>query len=151
MTVVFRTELLRDVRAEAMPLLRQHWEEIALNRDRVPLDPDWEMYDLIERAGRFHVTTARRDGSLVGYASYFVGQNLHYRSLHQAESDIFFLGRPERRGLCAMRMLDAAEASLRARGVNKFIYRTKDHFDLGPLLLRRGCVLIEHVYARLDA
>ncbi len=148
--LTFRVETLAAVRDEAAPLLRRHWEEIALNRDTVPLDPDWQAYDRVEAAGLLHITTARNDaGGLVGYAVYFVVPNLHYRSLRVAETDIFWLVPEHRRGLAGLRLLRAAEAHLAALGVNKIVSKVKLHHDTGPLFERLGYTAIERVYAKM--
>ncbi len=49
--LAFQIEKLGDVREEAEPLLRRHWEEIAVERDTVPLDPDWDTYARVDAAG----------------------------------------------------------------------------------------------------
>lgn len=149
--LTFATERLSDVRAEAEPLLLRHWEEVALNRDTVALDPDWEAYQRVEDAGAFHVTTARQDGALVGYAAYVIAGNLHYRSLRVAECDIFWLAPERRHGMAGARLLKAAEEHLRALGVNKVILKTKLHggLDLGPLFDQLGYGAIERTHAKM--
>lgn len=147
--ITHQVELLADVKGEAVPLLRRHWEEIALNKDVVPLDPDWDMYLRMEAAGFFHATTARLDGALVGYAAYFLSRNLHYRSLFVAESDIFWLAPEHRQGMAGVRLLQAAERHLAAIGVNKVVNKVKLHHDVGAVFERLGYAPIERVYAKL--
>jgi hypothetical protein len=84
-------ERLSEIRHEAMPLLLRHWGEIALNQATTPLDPDWEAYRRLEDAGVLHVTTLRVDGELIGYVSFLVAPNLHYRTVVVATDDVFFL------------------------------------------------------------
>lgn len=147
--LTFQTERLTEVRAEAEPLLRRHWEEIALDRDTVPLDPDWDAYARIEAAGLMHITTARDGtGRLVGYAAYFLAPNLHYRSLHVAETDIFWLSPEHRRGSAGLRLIRAAEEHLKTRGVNKIVSKVKLHHDTGPVFERLGYTAIERIYAK---
>lgn len=147
--LTFQTERLSDVRDEAAPLLRRHWEEIALDREMVLLDPNWDAYARIEAAGLMHITTARDEaGALVGYSAYFVMPNLHYRSLMVAETDIFWLAPEHRRGTAGLRLIRAAEAELKALGVNKIVSKVKIHFDTGPLFERLGYRAIERIYAK---
>jgi hypothetical protein len=40
----FAIENLAKVRREIEPLLEQHWQEIALNKDIIKMNPDWEGY-----------------------------------------------------------------------------------------------------------
>lgn len=37
----FALESLSKVRREIEPLLEEHWKEIALNKDKIKLNPDW--------------------------------------------------------------------------------------------------------------
>lgn len=147
--ITFQFETFADIRAEVEPLLKRHWEEIALNKDSVPLDPDWEKYERINAAGLMHITTARRGGALVGYSAYFVSGNLHYRSLTVAESDIFWLAPEERNGMTGIRLLQAAEEHLKARGVNKIVSKVKLHMDVGHVFTLLGYEPIERVYAKM--
>lgn len=147
--LTFQREALADVRDEMIPLLQRHWEEIALNKDSVPLDPDWEKYDLIEKAGMFCLVTAREAGAMVGYASFTVLGNLHYRSLYLADGDVFWLAPEYRKGTAGIRLLKAAEQILIGMGVNKIVNKTKLHSDLGPLFEYLGYTAIERVYAKM--
>lgn len=147
--LTFQTERLAAVREEAAPLLRRHWEEVALDQDTVPLDPDWEAYGRIEASDMLHITTARdQAGRLVGYSAYFLVPNLHYRSLCVAETDIFWLAPEYRKGTAGMRLLRAAEEHLKARGINKIVSKVKLHRDTGPLFERLGYTAIERIYAK---
>ncbi len=153
--ITFQKERLSDVRDEVYPLLLQHWEEIALNKDDVPLDPDWEMYKCIEEAGILSVTTARKDGRIIGYFAYMIVPNLHYKSLRVAEGDIFYVDKEYRRKLrFAIRLLAESEKNLIAAGVNKIVNKTKEHFknargvDAGALFRYAGYDKIENLYAK---
>jgi len=146
--ITFQVEKLADVKDEVLPLLRLHWDEIALNKDTVPLDIDWEMYQRIEGAGGFCAVTMRDDGVLGGYAAYCIGGSLHYRSLKIAESDIFYIHPDHRRGLLAVSLFREAEKTVKALGCNKIVNKVKLHFDVGPLFERMGYAPIERLYAK---
>jgi GNAT superfamily N-acetyltransferase len=146
--ISFQREKLRDVKAEVEPLLLRHWHEIALNKDTVPLDPDWGGYFAAEDVGVICAITAREDGGLVGYMNYVLSRNLHYRSLFVAEGDIFWLAPEYRKGLTGVRMIRYAEEVLRGLGANKIVNKVKLHFDIGILFERMGYTPIERIYAK---
>jgi GNAT superfamily N-acetyltransferase len=147
--VAYQVEDFRDILIEAVPLLKAHWEEIALDRDTVPLDPDIEGYERLAAQGALQITTARdADGTLIGYAAYFIGRNLHYRSLIVGESDIFWIAPGHRRGMVGVRLFREAERNLKAIGVNKIFNKMKLHKDLGPLFERLGFAAIETLWAK---
>lgn len=148
MTVKFQVEELRHVFAEALPLLKEHWSEIALDQETVPLDPDLAAYEAIEDAGRYQITTARDDGILVGYAAYFIAQNLHYKSLMVGESDIFWIAPSHRKGMTGVKLFREAERNLKLVGVNKVVNKEKLHFDLSALFDRLEYTAIERHWSK---
>lgn len=148
MSITFQSEGLRDVFAEAIPLLKAHWSEIALDQETVPLDPDIAAYEHLSDIGALHITTARDAGKLVGYAAFFVSRNLHYRSLVVGESDIFWIAPSHRKGMTGVRLFRAAEKNLKALGVNKVINKEKLHKSLASLFKRLGYTAIEQTWAK---
>ena len=77
--ITFQKELFRDIKLEIQPLLVQHWEEVAMYKDKVPLAPDWARYQDMEDNGVLHVVTVRDSGTLVGYYVTMIVHGLHYR------------------------------------------------------------------------
>jgi GNAT superfamily N-acetyltransferase len=145
----FQRETMAAVHADIEPLLAEHWEEIAADRDKVPLDPDWDAYYASEKAGILVITTARLAGALVGYAPVFVARNLHYRSLIIGEGDIFWL-HPDHRGAgMGLGLLRAAERHCRAAGANKMIWKEKCDHRLGRFFEHLGYKPFEVHYTKL--
>lgn len=153
--ITFQVELLSKVKDEVYPLLVKHWEEIALNKDTVPLDPDWEMYDLVEKAGILNITTARKDGKIIGYFAYMIVPNFHYKSLRIAEGDIFYVDKEYRKGRFALKLLAESEKNVIAAGANKILNKTKEHFknpnglSTDSLFEYAGYTKIENIYSKM--
>lgn len=153
MQITIQLESIKDVRYEADEILRKHWEEIALNKDTTPLDPNWELYLELDRLGLISLTTARYNGKLVGYFCYIVCPNLHYKSLKVADGDIFYID-SEYRGRFAVRLLKESEKNLKALGCNKIFNKTKKHFknlhgvSAGKLFEACGYTEIESVFSK---
>jgi GNAT superfamily N-acetyltransferase len=127
--VVFAWEPFSGVIREARPLLERHWQEIALNKERVPLDPDWDTYFELERVGALHVLAARADGLLVGYASVIVRPLLHYRSTLGAETDIFWLAPEYREGWTGVRLFREVLRGMKRLGVKRTDITPKLHYE----------------------
>lgn len=147
----YQQELLADALDDLKPLLVGHWEEIARNRDFIPLDPDYDTYLRIEATGMLRVYTVRADdGAVVGYAIYFVRPHLHYRRNVWAVSDIVYL-RPEyRRGFCGVRLLSFAEKKLTEDGVHVMHTTSKlAHPALARVLEHLGHNPIEMGHAKV--
>lgn len=111
-------------------LLREHWEEVAHNRDAIALDPDWPGYLEDERQGRFITWSARRDGDLVGYNAFYVMRHRHYKGDVFAVNDVIFLTKEER-GATGIALIIEVEKALRAMGASKVFYHAKSDALLG--------------------
>lgn len=64
--MLLQQEILFDVVHEVDDLLQMHYEEVALHRDRIKLNPLWDQYAALEKLGMLIIYTARDDdGRLV--------------------------------------------------------------------------------------
>lgn len=148
--VIFKEERFLECFDEAVPLLRQHWEEIARNKDRVPLAPNVPGYIQADEAGRLCIVTARHEGALVGYAVDFVIEPPHYSATVFAESDIFWIAPAWRGRSVGLRLLLAREKALQDRRVLIVHTRAKlEHPQAGRLLSHLGHAPIETVFSKV--
>lgn len=151
-------EPLDDLLADGLEdMLFQHWQEVGLDHDAVPLAPDWPYYRAIEKQGIFRMIAMREFGQLVGYNAFFVNRHLHYRHTLHAVNDYFWLAPERRHGWAGVRLLRDSERLLAAAGVVKVMYHVKPHVLLGArrsgtagdLLVRLGYRHVEDVYSKL--
>ncbi|MDN7881243.1 hypothetical protein [Burkholderia aenigmatica] len=147
--LTFAVEPYAQAIDEMRLLYPAHWAEIALNKDVIKLDPDYERYDALDRAGMVHVATARADGQLVGYHIFVLMTHLHYRQSYTATSDITYLRPQHRRGFNGMRFLRFAFESLKPLGVQRIYTNCKMHHDFGRVLERLGFVEAERIYTKV--
>jgi len=132
---------------EAKPLFPLHWEELALNKDSVPLDPQYHIYDQRDAAGMVMVVTLREAGELVGYFIGFVAPGLHYQTCLTLHLDIFWI-KPTHRGKSGgIALFKAVEAEARRRGVQRMFVGSKIHADASFLFERLGYTKVETVYS----
>ena len=132
---------------EGKRLLQGHWEELALYKDKVPLDPDYGQYLALEEQGNVCHVTLRNDGAIVGYFVGFVMPNLHYKSCLICKMDLFYV-QPEFRGKWGgVRLFRAAHRELKRRGVKVVYGGSKLHKDSGKLFEALGYVPVETWYS----
>jgi hypothetical protein len=134
----YKAETLSECREELDRLFPLHYEEIALFRDRIRLEPDWPKYEQAENAGILKIFTVRAGGELVGY---YVGSLIthpHYASHRMLFTDIFFLRSDYRRGLAGLDFLRAIREEAKRLGAEYLHIGTKLHHDLGALIERLG-------------
>lgn len=123
--------------AEMLPQLKElfplHYDELALNKDKVPLDPQYEVYLARERAGELLLMTLREKGQIVGYFIGFIAPGLHYQTCLTLTMDIFFV-HPDVRGRWGgVRLFKAVEDEARRRGVQRMFVGSKLHKDASRL------------------
>lgn len=145
----YQTETMDEVVKEIMPLLHLHWQDVALHQDTIELDPNWQVYQELQRMGFLNITTARTDeGELVGYVIYIIQPLLHYKKELGADGDIFWLSPDHRKGSVGIRLLKEAETNIKQLGCTYISNKTKLHKDVGRIFERLGYQAIERVYAK---
>lgn len=129
-------------------MIAQHWEEIALNQDKIKLNPNWDAYRSLEGIGAFRIFTARDDGKLAGYFAVFVEPNLHYQDHLFARNDVLFLNEDYRKGFCGVKLIRFAEKCLKDDGVSVLAINTKAHKDFSSILNWMGFDKTETVHTK---
>lgn len=138
----------RTALPEMMPMLPLHYEELALDKDRVPLAPQWTVYDARDDRGELQIVVLREDGRIIGYYWGFIAPGLHYATCLTATMDIFFVHPEHRRGRNGRILFEAVEKDLRRRGVQRWFVGAKLHRDASPLFRRLGFTPIETYHSK---
>jgi len=132
---------------EVKPLLPLHYEELALNKDKVPLSPQYDEYLRRDAAGMVVCITMRSAGELVGYIIAFKAPGLHYSTCLTLTVDIFWL-KPEYRGNGGgVIMFKALEKEAKRLGVDRMFVGSKVHLDASYLFDRLGYTKVETYYS----
>jgi hypothetical protein len=153
--VTFAWEKLSGLLAEgSAALCVQHWEEIALDHETVPLDIDWDQLLKEEQAKRYRVFVARRAGRLIGYLPLIFWYPSRYCStLHIQDDTIYVVPGEKNRFAIWMQLLDRAIEDL-PRGSKLYIRLRPQHGGarIGKILEKRyGVRLTELVYSTVLA
>ena len=131
------------------PIFPIHWEELALNKDQVPLDPQYDIYEAKENSGELIFVTLRKEGELVGYFIGFIAPGLHYKTCLTCTMDIFYV-HPDHRGSSAGFLLfEFTEKELKKRGVDRVYVGSKCHLDASFLFERLGYDRVEVYYQKM--
>lgn len=134
--------------AELKPLFPLHWAELALNKDKVPLDPQYEEYLRRDALGQITYVTCRKDGILIGYFVFFNTPGLHYKTCLTCIMDIFYVHPDHRGDSCGWKLLECAKAELKRRGVNRWFVGHKEHSKKAGVLFEKfGFEKVETTYS----
>jgi len=147
--ISYRVESMDECLEDMRHLWMVHWEEIALDRDKIALEPDIETFRVLEDAGGLHIVVARDEADqVVGYHVSVVRPHLHYRSSLTAYVDMYFIHPEHRRGRVGIKLFLFAEQTLRELGVQRIYTGTKLHKDVGRLLEFIGHKETERLYTK---
>lgn len=116
----FKWERFAAIHSELLPLFERHYQEIALDKDRVPLDPDWNYYFGIDQLGLLQILTARSEvnNRLAGYIFNVIGSHNHYKSTRFCNTEMFWLHPYFRKGWQPVRMFKENLKGLEVFGVD---------------------------------
>ena len=148
MAYTYNIERIDEARPELDALLIEHYREIALYQDKVPLAPNWASYYAMERAAQLVLVSARKEGVLVGYAAWLLKDHLHYQGHLVAMNDVIFLAKEHRRGRTGLRLIDESEYLLKVLGVDRIMWHIKPSNDWSPILKRKGYQVEEFVLGK---
>lgn len=118
---------------ELKVLLPDHYRELALNQDQVPLDPQYEIYIENEHKGGLLFVALRDAGVMVGYYIGFIAPGLHYKTCLTCITDIFYVRPDKRNGTAGIKMFRFVEKELKRRGVNRWFTGSKVAHDASAL------------------
>lgn len=144
----YQQEFLDTCLKDMDQLLNMHWDQIALNKDKIKLNPDFDAYRELEACGKLKMFTVRHDGNLVGYFVVIVGRNIHYKDHLFAQNDVIYVHPDYRKGSTGANLINFAEGCLREDGVSVLNINTKVHKPFDNLMDRLGFNLIERVYSK---
>lgn len=134
--ITAHVESLTTTLEELKPLFRPHYEELALDQDRVPLDPEWSYYYDRDAAGQALCVVLRDGGAVVGYFVGFIAPHPHYRTCLTLTQDLFWLHPDYRDGdslqgleaeMLATTLLKTVKAEGVRRGVKRAFFGSKWH------------------------
>jgi GNAT superfamily N-acetyltransferase len=133
---------------EVKPLLPRHYEELALDQDKIPLDPMFELYTQRSNLGQAMAVTVRETGKLVGYFVGFVAPGLHYRTCLTLTMDIFYVLSEHRGSGAGYMLFKEVEKECKRRGIQRMFVGSKLHKDASWLFEKLGYVEVERYYSK---
>lgn len=147
--ITAQVEAYRDALPELRLHYMDHWEELALDRDKpeAVLDPMWELYEQRDRDGQLLLVTLRETGVLVGYFLGFIAPGLHYRRCLTYHGDIFRVAPAHRGRMGGKRLVRTVIDECKRRGVKRMFAGEKLHKPSGRLFAAFGFQPVETMHS----
>jgi hypothetical protein len=146
--ITYQREFFVAIMHELPLLFLEHYEDVALDKERMELDPAWGEYLKLEQQGLLFIFTVRHNKELIGYHFNVVHPHLHYKSVLCSFSDMFFLKKDYRKGFTGFTFFRKNEIMLRGLGVKKIFVMSKVHRDMTVLLKKLKYTLIEYIHSK---
>ena len=146
--ITLEIESFTDNLPELKTILPLHYEELALDKDKVPLSPQYDIYEAREELGELIFVTARDKGELIGYFIGFINPGLHYSTCLTCIMDIFYIHPDHRGSNFGFKLFDFVEKELKRRGVDRWFVGSKCHLDASWLFERLGFERVEVTYSK---
>jgi hypothetical protein len=147
--VTYQVEKFEDIYLDIQQIFDDHWEEVALDKEAIKLNPDYDKYITLSKTGILHMVTAREDGNIIGYHISVIYPHIHYKDSLTCFTDIFFIVKEKRKGFTGIKLLKFMEESVKAKGVQKIYMGTKLHIDISLLLERLNYKQIEKIFTKV--
>ncbi len=118
-----------DCKNEIEGLLVEHYAEVRLHKTEIALNYNPEHYQNLDNLGTLHLMIARLDDKIIGYHCSFLQYDIHSKDNLLAVVDNYFLQSDYRKGFAGIRLIRAAELSLKQRGVMKIYCSATKHLN----------------------
>lgn len=129
-------------------LFREHWEEIALSKHLMVLNPSRERYLMMEAAGQILILAAWENDVMVGYSATFIERAMHYDDLLMAVNDVIFVRRDLRKTKAGLDLIAATESAAKERGARMMLWHAKQNTALAELMPRLGYGVQDVIFSK---
>ena len=118
-------------------LFKEHWDEVARNKQVMILDPDKAAYEHLESLGALFTLIAYGEDEVVGYSVNMISPHLHYKSLITCQNDIIFVKKEYRTSSpVGLRLIRATEKAAKDKGAKIMLWHAKEGSVFANLLPR---------------
>ncbi len=146
--ITFQLESWEDYYQDCQDLWIEHYDEIAVQKDKMPMRPHVEAYEAMDKAGMLQILTVRDKDKLVGYLITFIKAHLHYADVLCGFEDSYFLSKHYRKGMTGIKLIKEAIGHMELAGVQKVFFMTKSFKNLGLIFEHLGFKHSDSVYAK---
>ena len=144
--IKFSESNVKELSSEIYPLLKEHYDEIARNKDAIELKPDWERYKSLENLGFLHCIAVRDEDKLIGYSVTMIAPSLHYKDHLFAVNDVLFISKEYRKARVGFRLFKFMKECFEKKKVSIVHFHVKVDHDFSDLLEFMGYKQIEKIF-----
>ena len=122
----------------ATELFKEHYEEVALNKQVMVLEPFVEKYLALEAQNEIFVLALHSDDEVIGYSVNFLFNHVHYAKLKVCSNDLLFVKKEHRNGRAGYMLIKETEKFAKQRDAQLMFWHAKPNTALEKLMPRLG-------------
>lgn len=115
---------------EAKDILYMHWDELALNKDKIYLKPDVNKYVVMQQSNLLYNIVVYKDETIVGYSIIFISSHMHYQDNKYANVDVVYVHPEYRHSTIGARLLVATEQLAKDNGASVILHHAKPYVPM---------------------
>jgi hypothetical protein len=143
----FRVAKIDEIRDQITSLLHDHYKEVIEYKDTL-VNPNWEVYKILENSGALVIFVAEKDSKVVGYNCYIIQPLPQNVDQIIAQTEAFYLSPGCRGGRNSYRFLQFSENRLKELGADIIVAGVIPKRDYSSLLLHLGYTIAETLYSK---
>lgn len=141
--ITYQQEPLCKFIPDVNSLVALDWEEVGRPEIGYSLEPDWDLYRLLEDSGSLKVFTVRSEGNLIGYFTVVISPSLHSKGNFVVSNDAIFLRPDYRNSSVGIKLFKFVEDCIKEDGFSQLQITYTDKYDISSLLTRLGYCKVE--------
>lgn len=133
---IYAQEKLSEVLPDLQRLVKEQWAETG--DPSLPCNPNWALYQALERANHACLIVCRRDGNAVGYVTTLLHPHMNSQQTMVGTISTYYAPQNWLRAVILRGLLRTATEWLVARGAKQVFAETEYQHSAGKLLERLG-------------
>lgn len=134
---------------ETWELLEQHREELTTNKDIMVLNPNIEMYKIMEDKGMLFTLALYDNENIVGYSVNILGNNLHYSDLLISQNDVLFVAKKYRKSTWGLKLIQETEKIAKEKGAKLISWHGKSDTSFSELMPKIGYKIQDITFSKV--
>ena len=143
-----RASTVDEMLQVAPVLFKEHWDEIARNKQVMVLKPNEQAYRAMEQAGQMMILAAYKGDEMVGYSVNFIINHPHYADLVVCQNDLLYIAQAHREGGVGIRLMKRTEQEGKARGARLMLWHAKQDTPLANILPRMAYGVQDIIFSK---
>lgn len=119
-------------------IFKEHWDEIAKNKQLMQLKPDYDSYIRLDEIGKLLVLYAYVGEEVIGYSYNILNYHLHYSDLLVSFNDLLYIRPDYRKGTTGLRLMKETEIEAKKMGAHLMIWHAKENTSLSTILTKKN-------------